>query len=175
MDGVQREKDPYRDAMIRRSNLINRVCTRRPTLRCGHAKADEDMEDIFEMQERMEREAQVKFNQFDRDSSGTIDRAELRDMLVHMGKGKQLSDVMFEQFLQDMFDKYDEDNYARLGHTEVVYLEIPESSVPEFAKEYWKLFVGIDRNDKIYFSKKKIAPSFQKLFAATFRNRRRGR
>jgi hypothetical protein len=29
----------------------------------------------------------------------------------------------------------------------VVYLEVPESSVPEFAKEYWKLFVGIDRKD----------------------------
>lgn len=43
--------------------------------------------------------------------------------------------------------KYGEDNYAKLGHTEVVYFEIPESSVPAFAEEFWKLFVGIDRKD----------------------------
>lgn len=43
--------------------------------------------------------------------------------------------------------KYDPDDYSKLGHTEVVYLEIPQSKIKSFAEAYWKLFVGIDRKD----------------------------
>lgn len=38
-------------------------------------------------------------------------------------------------------------DYARYGHTEVVYMEVPRNTVGEFAKVYWKLFVGKNRVD----------------------------
>jgi peptide methionine sulfoxide reductase MsrA len=38
-------------------------------------------------------------------------------------------------------------NYERIGHTEVVGMKIPESSVGAFAEVFWSLFVGINRVD----------------------------
>ncbi|CAE6939997.1 PUB49 [Symbiodinium natans] len=38
-------------------------------------------------------------------------------------------------------------DYARLGHTEVVGLTIPLSKLPDFGAVFWSLFVGTDRVD----------------------------
>ena len=83
----------YQFEEMREGILKAHPCPESPALAVKEAVDDEDP---FERQERMAQEAQAKFDEFDVDGSGNIDRGELLKLLNHLGKGDAMGPEALE-------------------------------------------------------------------------------
>eukprot|EP01096_Ripella_sp_DP13-Kostka_P010716 TRINITY_DN4272_c0_g1_i1.p1 TRINITY_DN4272_c0_g1~~TRINITY_DN4272_c0_g1_i1.p1 ORF type:complete len:250 (+),score=109.33 TRINITY_DN4272_c0_g1_i1:77-751(+) len=66
-------------------------------------------------------ECRNKFNEADKDNSGTVDKAELRELLK-FAMGKRMSPMMADRFINAEFDKWDKDNSGEIDFDEFTNL-----------------------------------------------------